>query len=76
MNVIEIIKEYLTNNGYEGLCNPDIECGCGMRGLMPCGEYSGDCEPAMFHTKEDCPLEECMYGLDDEHCLGCYFKKE
>jgi len=35
MTVEEIIKEYLTTNGYDGLCCED--CGCGIDDLAPCG---------------------------------------
>jgi len=38
MTVEEIIKEYLTTNGYDGLCCED--CGCGIDDLAPCGWYA------------------------------------
>jgi len=48
MNVSEIIKAYLREHGYDGLCNPG-ECGCDIDDLMPCdspcGGYSS-CNPA------------------------------
>ena len=36
MNVKEIVADYLTTNGYDGLCNADIQCGCGLDDLFPC----------------------------------------
>lgn len=38
MTVLEIIREYLTANGYGGLYNDDDEDGCGCRldNLAPC----------------------------------------
>ena len=46
MTVKEIVEKYLRDNGYEGLCNPDNECGCPLDDLMSCsGEYVGPCEP-------------------------------
>ena len=40
MNVEQIIRKCLKDNGYDGLCNDD-ECGCIAADLAPCqGEYS------------------------------------
>lgn len=36
MNVKEIVKIYLEQNGYSGLCNADAQCGCELNDLMPC----------------------------------------
>ena len=46
MNVKKITLEYLEKNGFDGLCNPDIECGCFKEDLMPCG-WAGieQCQP-------------------------------
>ena len=58
MSIKEIIEKYLKENGYDGLCNPDISCGCGLKeGLFPCeGDYSVlDCVAAVskIATKDD-----------------------
>ncbi len=53
MNVKEIIQQYLQANGYDGLCNGDIECGCALVDLMPCGEYGSECEPGYKGMKDD-----------------------
>lgn len=48
MDVEAIIREHLKGNGYDGLCNSDIECGCSFDCLFACGdifEIRG-CEPA------------------------------
>lgn len=34
--VKEIVAEWLRANHYDGLCNPDGECGCGLDDLMSC----------------------------------------
>ena len=52
MNVKEIIEKYLKDNGFDGLCNSDSECGCDLEDLMPCDNECGDCEPAYKHK---CP---------------------
>lgn len=35
-NVREMTAQWLRSNNYDGLCNPDGECGCGLDDLMPC----------------------------------------
>jgi hypothetical protein len=36
MTVKELVVEALRKNGFDGLCNPDQECGCPLDDLMPC----------------------------------------
>lgn len=60
MIVDEIIKKYLKDNGFDGLCNPDMECGCKLEDFRPCGEDFGECEPAY-----DCgPCAHCGEDYD------------
>lgn len=35
-NVREIVAQWLRANHYDGLCNANGECGCGLDELMPC----------------------------------------
>ena len=42
--VKEIVRSWLTQNGYEGLSNGYIECGCTLDNLMPCEESCEHCE--------------------------------
>jgi len=51
--VIEIMWKYLKQHGYDGLFNIDGNCACERADLMPCGEYSGDCEPG-YEVPCDC----------------------
>ena len=53
MELSEIVKIWLQENGYDGLCNPDIECGCAIEDLMPCGEPGIRCEAG--HRKKASP---------------------
>jgi hypothetical protein len=34
--VIEIIKQHLIDNGFDGLYNEDLGCGCELADLEPC----------------------------------------
>ena len=36
VTIQDIVKEWLTENSYEGLCNDD--CGCEVADLMPCDQ--------------------------------------
>ena len=74
MNVKEIVKEYLVKNGYDGLCELDMPCGCGVEDLFACDEQEGECEPA-YKRKDcvDCPA--IGFGCDVEdsrYSQGCY----
>jgi len=51
MEVHEIIKTWLEENGYDGLCDPDTECGCELSDLMPCSEGWEHCQAG--HKKDD-----------------------
>lgn len=63
MNVKGIVKEYLKNNKYDGLYNPDSDCACGIDDLYPCGgEWIDKCEPG-YQVPCDC-------GDHDYHIQG------
>ena len=58
MTVREIVKQYLQENGYDGLYYNS--CACEISDLMPCGEYFADCKPGY---KIPCPgPESCALG--------------
>jgi len=46
----DIVKEYLQNNGYSGLCGDD--CVCELDDLFLCGEIDFDC---VAGYKSECP---------------------
>jgi len=56
MTVIEIVREYLEKNGFDGLFNEQGECACELNDLAPCGEIGVDCEAGY---KVDCDPETC-----------------
>jgi len=65
MNVQEIIIDWLTSHGYDGLYNADGQCACKLGDLMPCGEPGIDCAPGYLAP---CP------GTASETCDGdCAF---
>lgn len=51
MNILIIVKEYLKNNGFDGLYQP-AECSCQLSDLMPCDNAYTDCVPGY---KTECP---------------------
>ena len=53
MTLSEIIKHAIREAGGDGLCNPDIECGCSIVDLMPCECPNFDvCEIAVNQPKD------------------------
>jgi len=43
MTLEDIVRDWLLDHGYDGLCYPEEECGCGINDLMPCGQPSLNC---------------------------------
>jgi hypothetical protein len=64
MNVYEIVKQYLKDNGFDGLCTED--CGCLIDDLMPCdSECALDCEPGYRMEKEEAARRGYMFDYDE-----------
>ena len=63
MTVLDIVREYLKENGYDGLCDGD-GCGCCAEDLMPCN-YMGcmTCVPGYKVEKKDA----CRMGFDTDY---------
>jgi len=75
MNVREIVKAYLEANGFDGLYNPNIVCGCMRDDLIPCDFENGNCEAGYKQTCENCNPEDCeeaQYPHEDKtyFCIG------
>lgn len=61
--VREIVKGWLDNHGYDGLCNPDAECACGVDWLLPCNSPCDKCQAAYKLPCDECAIQdECTNG--------------
>lgn len=67
-DVLDILAAWLWEHSYDGLCNPDIECGCGIDDFAPClggsmcGGIPSDCKPA---CRREVKPGEWIYVPDD-----------
>ena len=50
MNVRDIVRNWLERNGFDGLLNRELECGCSLSDLEPCDGIEMDCEPGYKST--------------------------
>ena len=67
MNGSEIVKTYLKTNGYDGLYNESMDCGCESSDLIACGELGEDCQPGF---RQKCDPETCVIGGDCDFHIG------
>ena len=58
--VHEILVDWLRKHGYDGLCNPEIECGCTLDDLQPCDSFMLNCKPAY---KGPCTCGDCWFHM-------------
>ena len=42
-NVLDMVKDYLKRNGYDGLYNARGDCACKLEDLAPCSELTEHC---------------------------------
>lgn len=74
MNCLEIIMEYLKENGYDGLVDSDNGCGCGLDDLILCSEDFSGCKPAhKVMCQQPCTGDECGHEHDYPECGGYLF---
>jgi hypothetical protein len=68
MTVGEIVKKYLQDNGFDGLCS--YECGCELDDLFACGgDNVFDCSPGykVPCDPETCPADgKCKWHISEE----------
>lgn len=59
----EIVVEYLKKNGYDGLYNEDIECGCGIEDIPLCDETNiNECKAGYKCKLNKRNKENCFNG--------------
>ena len=58
MNALDIVKAYLKEHGFDGLCAD--ECGCTVDDLQPCGEDFSQCVPGY---KRDTPNSDTGFDF-------------
>jgi hypothetical protein len=74
--VKEILMAYLKEHGFDGLCNPDMECGCGLDDFMLCENNNiGNCQPGYTwkctgKEARDCESEAASYSAGEK--CKCY----
>ena len=51
MYLVEIIRNYLEKNDYNGLINKDLGCGCFLEDCMYCCEPQPNCQ-AYYHERK------------------------
>lgn len=72
-NVLEIVRQYLKTNGYDGLYNEDGQCACLLTDLHPCGDYNdiSECSPGYKRVCDgkNCNVDVCEpeRGQDNWH---------
>jgi len=66
MNIYDIIRRYLEDNGFDGLVSEDYECGCILDDFAPCElmnncvaayKWPGD-EDSLFYMKTTKPEQD------------------
>ena len=65
LNIKDIVKKYLLEYGYDGLCNTDIDCGCQLSDLIPCDYFSA----------ENCRCGFLGKSKDEDDGFGIYSTK-
>lgn len=71
MRVIEIVKERLVTDGFDGLVAPHADCGCLCDDLAPCSSDFGQCEPGYRGMHADEPGEWAIYRTKEAARESC-----
>ena len=67
MTVPDILKDWLTEHGYDGLCGD--KCGCELSDLAPCGCWPYDCKPGYKRLCANCSEADCEFRGDVNWCI-------
>lgn len=67
--VDDVMAQWLTDNGYDGLVNEDLSCACKASDLRPCGEAMGTCMPGheVACKPDDCDVASYIDTPCDWH---------
>ncbi len=72
-SVIEIVKDWLKEHGFDGLYNVDSQCGCAVDDFVLCGQIYLDCQ-AGYKAKMGSDSED-DYGIGPEKDLWYWSKR-
>jgi len=73
MTVREIVKAYLVEHRWDGLCSTDIECGCDCDEICALSRNFSDCVPARKVKATAEQAEE--YGVNEGDVIYVEVKK-
>lgn len=60
--VIKIVEKFLRENKFDGLYSPDMECGCRLEDLAPCGNIEENCTAGYKQKHTSDPMEPWVVG--------------
>jgi hypothetical protein len=62
--VIDMVKDYLIKNNYDGLFNSVSECACCIKDeLEPCGEIMNNCQAGYFQKLTESQKKDFDYMI-------------
>lgn len=65
LTVLQILTAWLREHGYDGLYDPDQECGCAIDDLVCCCEACDQCLPG-YKVPDPDDLYDCLIGPKKE----------
>lgn len=78
MTIREIVRKWLEENGFDGLCGE--ECGCAIDDFAPCVNWDCvgilDCKPAYRIKCKGLACENKCDGYDEEGNNDCFTTKK
>lgn len=66
MRVIEIVRQHLIENGFDGLYLADAECACLVSDLQPCGDDFSVCKAGYRRDDPQSPGDWIISGTKPE----------
>ena len=70
MNAKMIVEEWLREHKFDGLCNPDVPCGCLCGDLAPCDALFAECQPGHREDVDEHSVCDCD-GQGTKHWHVC-----